>query len=372
MKMFSLKTEMHKFSTVKEFVEEFNICQTDLLVTNEFLYTPFMKDLNLKCQVLFQEKYGVGEPTLEMIEAIFNDIQSKDVKRIIGIGGGTIIDISKILILKKPNNFLDLYDKKEVPVKDKELVIVPTTCGTGSEVTNISVAIIPERHSKIGLVSNELIPDFGVLIPELVKTLPYKFFAHSSIDALIHAVESYISPKAISYTELYSVSAIEMILNGYKEILDKGPEYRTEIMEEFCVASNYAGIAFAIAGCGPVHALSFPLGGQYKVPHGESNYQLFTEVLKAYYRLDPTGKIVELNNMLRTLIGADENVDIYQALEVVLNDIVPKKQLREYGMKEEEIVTFTDSVIASQQRLLVNAHSPLSKEDMMEIYRNLY
>ena len=126
----------------------------------------------------------------------------KDCKRIIAIGGGTIIDVSKIFALKDISPIDDLYDGKIKPVKDKELIIVPTTCGTGSEVTNVAVLALISRQTKKGLAVNEMYADKAVLIPELLKTLPFKVFATSSIDALVHAVESALSPKASETTRM--------------------------------------------------------------------------------------------------------------------------------------------------------------------------
>jgi 4-hydroxybutyrate dehydrogenase len=369
-----MKTQIHKFESVSQFFEQFNITENDLIVTHEFLYKPFFQYLNHNAKVIFQEKYGAGEPSYEMMKEILSDLDGVNYKRVIAVGGGTVLDIAKLLILKKPKSLMDLYQKKEQPVKEKELIIIPTTCGTGSEVTNISVLKFKDKQSKIGLVSDEILPDHSIIIPDIVKNLPYKFFVYSSIDALIHAIESYVSPKSNCYTELFSVKAIEMILSGYLKILHEGTEYRKEIIEDFLIASNYAGIAFFNTGVGAVHALSFPLGGQYDVPHGEANYQCFTEVFKTYNRLNPDGKIKKLNSILVEALGIEnkDRINVYDALEIVLNEMITKKKLSEYGMKEEEIYSFTDTVIESQQRLLVNTYVPLSKQDIIDIYKKLY
>lgn len=372
MKAFQLPSQIHKFSSFKDFAEEFNIGENDFVLTHEFLYEPFMKALNLKTDFLFQEKFGMGEPSDEMINQIIAAQSGKQYKRVIAIGGGTIIDIAKLLIFKDADNALDMFEKKISFIKDKELIIIPTTCGTGSEVTNISIAEIKEKQTKMGLAIDELYADHAVMIPELLEGLPYKFFVFSSIDALIHAVESYVSPKSNGYTELYSLKAIEMILKGYMEILDKGEDYRLEILEDFLVASNYAGIAFGNTGVGAVHALSYPLGGKYHVPHGEANYQFFTEVFKTYNRLNPDGKIKEINKILASILNTDEKTNVYDALEGILNELLSKRQLRNYGMTQEEISLFTDSVLKTQQRLLVNNYVPLSRDEILNIYKNLY
>lgn len=373
MKQFWLKTQVHKFNTVVEFSKEFILGEEDLLFTHEFLYERFIKPLNIKVKkVLFLEKYGLGEPSKEMVESILSDLKGVNYKRVIAIGGGSVMDVSKILALKTPNSIGEVYDKVELPVKEKELIIIPTTCGTGSEVTDIAVLKFIEKHSKVGLVTNEYIADYAVLIPEIVKDLPYEPFIYSSVDALIHAVESFVAKRATNYSQIFAEKAIEIIIKGYKKILEKGPEYRKEIIEDFVVGSNYAGIAFYNSGVGGVHALSFPLGGQYNVPHGESNYRCFLEIFKTYFRKAPTGKILELNDILAGLLGVQNNVDVYDELEKLLSGLITEKKLREYGMKEEEIYSFTDSVISCQQRLLINNHVEFTKEDIINIYKKLY
>jgi 4-hydroxybutyrate dehydrogenase len=372
MKNFQLSPKIFTFSHFEEFADEFNIGEGDLILTQEFLYNPFMRELNLKADFMFQERYGAGEPSDEMVNRILGDMPEKDIKRIIAVGGGTVIDISKLMVFESVEDVLDLFDRKVPFQRNKELIIVPTTCGTGSEVTNISILELKARKTKMGLAADELLADHAVLIPELMKGLPFKFFMSSSIDALIHAVESYVSPKSNPYTELFAAKAIEMIIKNYLEIIRKGEDHRQNLLADFAIASNYAGIAFGNTGVGAVHALSYPLGGAYHVPHGEANYQMFTEVFKAYFRKEPDGRIREVNAILSGALGITEEKDVYEELEKVLNKLLVKKPLKEFGMKEDEVASFTDSVIESQQRLLSNNYVPLSREEIMGIYKILY
>ncbi|WP_058952906.1 4-hydroxybutyrate dehydrogenase [Clostridium tyrobutyricum] len=371
MKLLKIVPEIYKFDTTEEFANFFNIGKRDLILTNEFLYKPFLEKYADGADVIFQEKYGSGEPSDEMINKIIKDMGNKKYARILALGGGTVIDIAKLLSLKYTEDSLDLFEEKVPLIKDKELIIVPTTCGTGSEVTNVSVAELKSKHTKKGIASDELYADYAVLIPEVVKNLPYKFFVTSSVDALIHASESYLSPKATSYTEMFSIEAIRLILNGYIKILSKGQNYRTEIIDEFVLGSNYAGIAFGNAGCAAVHALSYPIGGNYHVPHGEANYIFFTEIFKTYARKNPQGKIKKLNNVLSDILHCNQE-NVYEDLSKVLDKLLPRKPLREYGMKEEEIEIFTDDVIKGQQRLLVNNYEPFSRQEIIDTYRKLY
>ncbi|SFA95330.1 4-hydroxybutyrate dehydrogenase [Clostridium frigidicarnis] len=371
MKLLEIKPEIHKFNSCLEFVEEFRITKEDLIFTNKRIYNDFLKGLNLNCNYIFKDNYNFNEPNDEVIDSMLKDLKFMNFKRVIAIGGGSIVDIGKLLALKDVSNTEALFNKEIKIEKDKELIIVPTTCGTGSEVTNISITEIKSKKTKMGLAVDELYADHAVLIPDLCNSVPYKFFVYSSIDALIHAIESFVSPKANYYTEVFSIEAIKMILNGYKDIIKNGKEYRLKLMEQFLIASNYAGIAFGNAGVGAVHALSYPLGGSYHVPHGEANYEFLIEVFKFYNEKNPNGKINRLNEVLSNILECKKE-EVYNELYNVLNNLIHIKPLREYGMKEEEIYSFSEKVIKSQQRLLNNNYVEMNKEDMIKIYKKLY
>lgn len=371
MELIKVSTKIHKYDGFKEFADTFEIGERDLILTHGFLYEPFMKPLGLDARVIIQEAYGSGEPSDEMMNAILADAKGAPFDRIFAIGGGTVLDIAKVLVLKDLNNVVDAFEKTIPLIKEKELIAVPTTCGTGSEVTNITIAEIKSKQTKMGLAVDELLPDHAALIPDLLKGLPYKFYIYSSIDALIHAIESYVSPKANAYTRLFSEKAIEMILDIYLNIIDQGEDYRFERLEDMAVASNYAGIAFGNAGVGAVHALSYPLGGKYHVPHGEANYQFFTEVFKLYTKKNPDGAIKEINDRMANLLDSKPE-EVYEAIEDLLNKLLSKNKLHTYGMLEEEKESFTDSVIEGQGRLLANNYVPLSRQEILGVYTSLY
>ena len=203
--------------------------------------------------------------------------------------------------------------------------------------------------------------------------MPYEPFASSAIDALIHAVESFLSPKASPFTEMYSLQAISIIMDAYKKTIEGGNDAaaRKPYLKDFLLASCYAGIAFGNAGCAAVHALSYSIGGAFHVPHGEANYQFFTEVFKMYMRKDPNGKIVRCNQVFAEILGCDVAV-VYDELEKFLGNLMPKKKLREYGMVEAQIDEFTKMTVDNQQRLLGNNYVFLSDAEIREIFANLY
>lgn len=365
---------IHYFDTFDEFNQEFKLGKGDLLVTNQWMYDPYVKPLGIDMPVIFQEKYGAGEPSDEMMDAMKKDMDKFDYNRIIAFGGGTIVDICKVLSLDIPTKALDLYTGEVAPKKIKELIVVPTTCGTGSEVTNVAIAELKALHTKKGIAVEETFPDTAVLIPESLQGLPDYVFATSSIDALIHAIESYLSPKESPFTEMYSLQAIQMIMKGYQKILALGgntAENRKAYLRDFLLASNYAGIAFGNAGCAAVHALSYSIGAAFHVPHGEANYQFFTEVFKMYMRKEPDGKITRANQIFADILGCD-SAFVYDELEKMLGQLVVKKPLREYGMTEAQIDEFTKSTIENQQRLLGNNYVFLTDEEIREIFANLY
>ena len=370
MKQFRVVPKITMFNTCDEFIREYNINENDLVFTIEVTWTAYFQNVTAGT-VIFMEQYGRGEPADEMIEAIYQDI-AKPYNRVIAIGGGTVLDCAKLFALQQTSPVTDLFDKKIPAVKNKPLLLVPTTCGTGSEMTNISILEFKQRHTKFGLADDALYADEAVLIPELLDKLPFHVFAASSIDALVHAVESYLSPKATPLSQMFSVKAMTLILNGYRQIAAEGKGILKELFPQFCLASTLAGIAFGNAGCAAVHAMSYPLGAQFHIPHGESNYAMFTGVFKKYMEINPDGAIRELNEMMAEILGC-ETANVYEDLENLLNTaILPKKSLHEYGMTEPMIEEFTDSVIANQQRLLSNNYVFLDKEALIDIYTKLF
>lgn len=371
MKEIIWKPQLYGFSVCEEFVREFKPGPTDLILTNEYIFDPYFGEMGLECQVLYQEKYGMGEPTDVMTEAIIQDMVKTGCTRIIAIGGGTVIDIAKVLAVAGDESIDALYDMAPDLPKRRQLIIIPTTCGTGSEVTNISILNRTRLGTKMGLVGPAMYADAAVLIPQLLEGLPFSVFAASSIDALVHAVESSLSPKATPYTKLFGYKAIEMIIRGYQTIIKEGREAVKPLLNDFLLASNYAGLAFGTAGCAAVHALSYPLGGAYHVPHGESNYAMFTGVLKNYMEIRQDGEIAVMNDFLANLLGCGTD-EVYNRLEDLLDRILPKKSLRAYGVSREELKDFTRSVMETQGRLMGNNFVPLDKDRVLKIYEELY
>lgn len=365
MKDFKIIPSVVELNSFEEFVTEFNLSPKDLIITNEYILSE--KDCSVKCKFLYQEKYGAGEPTDEMINIILSDLENVAFDRIIAIGGGTVIDIGKIIAVAWPSAKVDdLYEKMAELTKLHELLIVPTTCGTGSEVTNISIVNRLALGTKQGLVAQGMYADFAILITQFIVSLPYKVFATSSLDALVHAMESYLSPKATTYSRMYSVEAIKLILKGYKKLSEEKGKLNI-LGKQFLRASNYAGIAFSNAGCGTVHAMSYAFGGKYHVAHGEANYQFLMAVLYFYQATNPNGKIKKLTKLIGKIL---DTTNPFCDLESLLNCVLERKSMADYGATEDDIEKFAKSTIDNQQRLLSNSYVQMSQEDIALIYKN--
>ncbi|OXS25708.1 MAG: 4-hydroxybutyrate dehydrogenase [Acetobacterium sp. MES1] len=372
MKQFKITPQILEFDHCTEVGKHFGIGAGDLVFISDRTYAQhFSGAISDEAYRVNYRSYVTGEPTDVMVEAIYADIKDYQYQRVFAIGGGTILDVAKLFALKNTVPVVDLFNKELEISKDKELILIPTTCGTGSEVTNISILELTAINSKFGLAVDELYADYAVLVPELLSDLPMNVFATSSIDAFIHAIESYTSPKASAFSQLYSKKAMEMIISGYQTIAEKGPQARTPLLGEMMIASTFAGIAFGNAGCAAVHAMSYPLGAVYHVPHGEANYAIFTAVYKTYQALAPDGSIAELNAFLAKQLGCDKTV-VYQALETLLDHILPKKALRDYGVTQTDLEHFTEAVMTKQTRLMANNYVPLNEDQVRAIYQQLY
>ncbi len=367
MKQLGLCSSLYKFNSAKEFIDDFSPCKDDLMITCEYIFKPFFSSFDIQSQIIFQEKFGAGEPSDEMIEKMLAAV-NPGYKRVIAIGGGTVMDIAKLFALKQITPLEDLFTGKIPPEKKCPLVLIPTTCGTGSEVTNVSVVKFSSLGTKLRLVSDSLYADDAVLIPELLKNLPRPVFAASSIDALITSAEACLSPLATPYSELFGHEAIKMILNGYKQISEHGFSSLDGLLENFLIASDYSGISFALAGCGAVHAMSYPLSGKYRVIHGEAVYALFTDVLRMYSKKQCSDKYDTVLQLFSNALGCKKS-DVFDSLDALIQNIFPKKPLSAYGVTEQDIPEFTDDILARYRSVMSHNPTVLDRQDVIAVYK---
>ena len=346
----------------------------DCIFTVRHLHEKWIKPIKVQSSILLFEDYGTGEPTDEMIDRIFVDFGRLNCKRVIAVGGGSVLDIAKLLALKSTmSTALDLFEGKVPLIKDRELILVPTTCGTGSEVTCISIAGIPAKGTKKGLAADSLFADKAALIPELLYGLPRQVMVTSSLDAMAHAMESFVAPRAHAYSQMFSMESIRLLLKSYKTLLaNDNDSVVQDIAGDLLKASNYAGIAFGNVGVGAVHALAYPLGEKYHVFHGEACARFLNPVFQVYRSKKSDEKIQSLTYLLVQVLDCSEDQDPWEAIDELLNQLLPSKPLREYGMTEADIESFADSVIREQQRLLVNNYVELSRDEIRDIFKRLW
>ena len=361
---------IHEFADFTAFCQHFQLTANDLIFTSARTWNRFIEPLGLPCRCLLRERGG--EPADDEVlllllakEALHASLPG-GIGRIIAIGGGSVLDIAKVLAVA-PHGTHDvnaLYPDMANLTRQHELIALPTTCGTGSEVTNISVIFRTALGTKHGLVGDALYPAHAVLVPQLMEGLPYDVFASSAIDALIHATESFLSPLATEETMARSCEAIRGILTGFAAVAEDR-SVLPSLYGKFLRASLVAGLAFGAAGCGPVHALSFAIGGKYHVPHGESCYQYFLPVLRYYRANRPDGeRLQSLEALLCEVLRASDGLD---ALAALLERILPRKPMAAYGAVEADVAAFARSTIDNQQRLLARAYVPVDYEAALTI-----
>ena len=376
MEKFQMRPIIYEFDTVKEFVQEFSLSKEDLVFTHSFLYEGYMRKLNLLSDVIFFEDYGEGEPSDEIIDKILMSLSGKTYKRIIGIGGGTVLDIAKLLCIRDAKSTEDIFGEKIPLLRDTGLILIPTTCGTGCEMTCVSVVDLKKQNTKIGKRIEANFADSAVLIPELLDTLPDMPFLYSSVDALIHALEIYMAPTTNYFNNVYCAEAIRIILNRYNSLVEFGLSERKKYMKDFLRASCYAGIALANTACGAVHACAMHFGSKHHVPHGEANYRFLCAVFQKYVLLQPQGKIQEVAEFVKSSIPLRNSVNsenhVFEELQLFLENLIPFKGLRDYGMKEDDISSYAEKVFDSQQRLLINSYVSLTKENLIDIYQQIF
>ena len=370
MQLFRQKTAIRTYADTAEFAADFSIGPSDFILASRRTYERYFLPLGLQARVAYKSDYGASEPTDVMMDALLRDFRASGCTRIFAVGGGAVIDMAKVLVLEGDGDAASYFERRLPIVKARPLIAVPTTCGAGSEVSSVSITALTEKGSKLGLADEAIFPDCAVLLPELLTEMPYSVFATSAIDALIHAVESYVSPKASRYTELFSEEAIRLIVRSFRRVLAEGETARQALLGDFLMASDMAGVAFANAGTGAVHAMSYPLSGTYHVTHGEANYLFFTAIFREYQRQAPEGKLRRLNALLADVLGCGEET-VYAALESLLDQILCRKRLREYGMTEADVEPFADNVLEMQQRLLNQSYVRFDRETMCRIYREL-
>lgn len=371
MNEFSIRPSIFLYDTVEELAQKLHIGKGDVLLTSGFVYSPLIEPLDLSCQVVLRDRYGRGDPTDLMVDAIRADLREKEFRRIVAVGGGAIMDIAKLLVLDGTDSTEAILTGKAHPNKIRELVAVPTTCGSGTEVTDMVMVGVSSLKTTVTYQRKEFLPENVALVPELLGTLTYKTFVTSSLDALIRACEAYLSPISNEFTDLFSLRAIELIISGYQYVRREGQKAWKDRAKEFLQASTFAGIALSNTGYGPAYALANPLAVQHHIPHGEASRLMFREILYLYRRYKPIGKLDLLEHHLAGLLNTsiatvwEENARLHEA-------ILPFRTLREMGVPHKELWDCMQTVVRRRQSAMAHAYAALSENDVLRLYEAAY
>ena len=269
-----------------------------LLVSDEILIKiGLLKDIQSKLKQLgityvVYDKI-LPDPTYDQVENGLTLLKSEQCEAILAIGGGSPIDASKAIAARatndKPlNKMAGLFKLRKAPLP---FFAIPTTAGTGSEVTIVSVVSDPINHQKTPIIDPKLVPMMAALDGKLMQGLPPAVTAATGMDALTHAVESYLSTNATPETEAYSIAATKLIMENLEKAYLDGSDL--DARQNMAMASYYAGLAFTKASVGYVHAIAHNFGALYKTPHGLANSIVLPHILD-YSKDESLDRLAEL------------------------------------------------------------------------------
>ena len=220
------------------------------------------------------------EPTYMAVQALIDQFKADGADLIVACGGGSVMDAAKLasVLVTDEYGVKELLDNPGMAKKCVPIVLIPTTAGTGAEVTPNAIVAVPERELKIGIVNENMIADYVILDARMIKNLPMGIAAATGVDALAHAIECYTSNKANPFSDTFALEALDLILSNIVPACTN-PD-AMEAKNRMQIAAFYGGLAITASGTTGVHALSYPLGGKYHVPHGISNAVLLVPVMK--------------------------------------------------------------------------------------------
>jgi len=348
-----------------------------LLVMDKGLSTTALRErvtqLLRESKVEFLEYLEVtSEPAPELADK--GALLAKDGKvgGILGIGGGSTLDVAKAIsvLVTNPGDAKAYIGLNLVKSPGIPSILIPTTAGTGSEATFTAVFTMRDERKKGGINSPFLYPELAILDPELTLTLPPRVTAYTGMDALTHAIESYTSRSAHFMSRPISLEAIDLIWNSLKDAVYNGEDIhpRARMMK----GSYLAGLGLAMAGVGAVHAMAYPLGAFFDIPHGLANAVMLPYVMSynlpgaikgygaiSYITGSPTEDLKEAASELPSRI--------FELLE----DIGLPTTLKELQIPKEMIPNMADMAL-TVSRPMANNPKPLSRDELVEIYETAY
>ena len=314
------------------------------------------------------------EPDVAQVEAILASASVQSYDLVVGIGGGSAMDVAKIVavLLTSDVALRDLLrGKASIAKRGVPTLMAPTTAGTGSEATPNSIVLVPEDELKVGIVSAKLIPDGVILDPEMTVGLPPAITASTGMDALTHAIECYMSKKGSPFSELFALKAIALITRSIRRAYTHGSDL--DARHDMLLGAYYGGMCIATSSTTAVHALAYPLGGKYRIPHGVSNAILLPYVM----RFNGVGNEDKFRDVAVAMglpvagkSAADATEAVIDALFALNHDLSIPADLKPWNITAADLETLVDGA-AKVTRLLDNNPRAMSRADIAAIYQQL-
>lgn len=309
-----------------------------------------------------------SNPSIDTVTKALAIYQEADCGALIGLGGGSAMDVAKAVGVLATNGG-DIRDYEGIDKIGKPLpplICIPTTTGTGSEVTRFTVIMDRTRAYKMPIASVHVYPKVAILDPELTTSAPPHIIAATAMDALTHGIESFVSLRSNAFTEPLALAAIRIIARNLQNAV---ATRSVEVMSYLLYASTLAGMAFTNTRLGNVHAMSHPLGGYYNLHHGLANAILLPYVM-AFNREACPEKFARLAEAMgKDVHGLDEQSASYEAIEAVKYlacSVGIPTRLSDVGVNETHIEAMTDDAMRSGN-ILVNPRRT-TRDDIKMLY----
>lgn len=316
------------------------------------------------------------EPSYMAVQAIVDQFKRSGADLIVACGGGSVMDAAKLasILVTDEYGVKELLDNPGMAKKCVPIVLIPTTAGTGAEVTPNAIVGVPEKELKIGIVNENMIADYVILDARLIKNLPRKIAAATGVDALAHCIECFTSNKANPFSDMYALEGCDLILNNLEKACDD-PEAMAE-KNRMQMAAYYGGLAITASGTTAVHALSYPLGGKYHIAHGVSNAILLAPVMR-FNAEDPAFRerlalVYDrcCHEETKCTTVDEKSAWIIARLESIVKHLDIPTSLKEFGVPESDLEGLVEAGM-SVQRLLVNNMRKLTPDDARKLYQEI-
>ena len=316
-----------------------------------------------------------AEPSYMAVQKLVDEFKKQGADIIVACGGGSVMDAAKLasVLVTDEYGVKELLDQPGMAQKCVPIILIPTTAGTGAEVTPNAIVAVPERELKIGIVNEHMIADYVILDARMIKNLPRSIAAATGVDALCHAVECYTSNKANPLSDTFALQAADLILNNIMDACEN-PDAMTA-KNNMQIAAFYGGLAITASGTTAVHALSYPLGGKYHIAHGVSNAMLlvpvmhFNEPVIRERLADIYDRACHEEN--RSAHTAEEkSAWVIRRMEEIVRNLNIPTNLKEFNVPETDLDLLVESGM-QVTRLLVNNMRKVTPEDARSIYQQI-